>query len=80
MEVDVQRDFRPHSGGGIDTERAAKLASSLLHHENPEVNRARVGLCEMESTAIVADGEIQRIVLVLQADLNLRSAGMPDGV
>src|SRR5258708_12300269 len=75
------RDLGASSDGGLQAKCAAELACSLLHHGNAEVSSARCGpIGRIESAAVIADGEVKSITLVLEVDGDGRGLGMANSV
>src|SRR5258705_13285321 len=71
------RDLGASAGGGLQAKCAAKLAGTLFHHGNAEVSSARCGpIGCMKSAAVIADGQVEGVTLILQAYGDGRRLGM----
>jgi hypothetical protein len=75
------RDLSASTDGGLQAECAAELAGTLLHYRDTEVPSARCGpVGHIESSAVIADGEIKSITFILEIDSDGRRVGMTDSV
>ena len=75
------RDLGASTDGGLQAECAAELACTLLHYRDTEVPSSRCGpIGHIESSAVIADGEIKSITFIFEIDSDGRGVGMADGV